>query len=261
MKNIFKNLVLFNIIAGISLFGAFAKNTYALGITLDPGHGGKALGCVYEYDGETIKEKDLNYKIALFIKDKLAKYKTKDGEEIKINLTRDNELENPSLTERIVIGVKSGSNIVISLHNNATASARHTRRGSMVLVTSCRASEQYDVEEKLGEIILKELNKIGLQIETSGTSIEKKTTNTNGLLRRLSDDGSTYSNGDTTDWYGIIQHGIENNIPSIIIEHAYLSNEEDYREFLSTDEKLEKLADADVKGIAQYYGLIPKSEI
>ena len=258
MKNIFKNLILANILAGISLFGPFATNLCALGITLDPGHGGDAPGCVYEYDGEAIQEKDLNYKIALFIKDKLSEYKTKDGKEVKVNLTRDNENENPTLSERVELGVKSGSDIVISLHNNATASGKSATRGSMVLVTSCRASAHYGVEEKLGKIILKELNKIGLQIQTAGNNVEQKTTNTNGLLRRLSTDGSTYSNGYTTDWYGIISHGIKKNIPSILIEHAYLSNEEDYREFLSTDEKLKKLANADVKGIAKYYGLVAK---
>lgn len=236
------------------LFGPFTKCAYALSIVLDPGHGGNECGCAYEYDGKLIKEKDLNYKIALFIKDELSGYKTPNGETINVYLTR-NEFENPSLAKRVDLGVKVGADVVISLHNNATASGERNSRGSMILVTSSHLNNKYDIEEKLAHNILKELNKIGLQIQTED-NILGQATNTNGLLRRLSTDGSTYSNGDITDWYGIVRYGIMKNISSILVEHAYLNNEQDYRDFLSTDKKLKALAKADVDGIVQYYGLI-----
>lgn len=221
---------------------------------MDPGHEGDSLGCTYEYNGEIIKERDLNYKIALFIKYELAKYKTKNGEKIDVYLTR-NEFENPCLSERVGLGVTVGADIVISLHNNASLSTDFNYKGSMILVTSSHFHNKYETEEKLAQNILKELNNVGLQIQTED-NILGQATNIDGLLRRLSTDRSTYSNGDVTDWYGIIMHGIINNIPSILIEHAYLSNEQDYRNFLSTDEKLKELAKADVSGIVQYYGLI-----
>lgn len=245
MKNVFKNLVLVNLLAGISLFGPFATNSYAtFGVVLDPGHGGKAPGCCYEYDSKLIKEKKLNYKIALFLKDELSKYKTKDGEEVKVELTRDKS-ENPTLSERVGLAAKLGFNLVISLHNNAIGpECRSMYRGSLVIVTNSQASDQYKVEEDLAKCILEELEKIGLR--------------NRGLTRKTSTDGTTYSNGDVTDWFGIIRNGIEKNIPSILIEHAFLSNEEDYRNFLSTDEKLKALAAADARGIAKYYNLVTK---
>lgn len=261
MKNIFKKLVLFNLIAGIFLCLNFAQIACAFTITFDPGHGGDASGCIYEYDGITYKEKDLNYAIVLFAQEMLTnKYVTKNGEEIKVVLTR-NEFENPTLSERVMVGVKSNSKAVISFHLNATSAPRDSKRGSMILVTSCKSSPLYIEEEKLAKCFLKQFVKIGLSIQNGGALKNPGTTLIDGLLRKLSDDGSTYSTGETTDWYGIVYHGIKNNIPSIIVEHAYLSNEEDFREFLSTKEKLRKLAKADVKAIAKHYGLVRKNRI
>ena len=40
-------------------------------------------------------------------------------------------------------------------------------------------------------------------------------------------------------------------LPSIIVEHAFLSNEGDYRNFLSTNEKLDALAKADAEAIIE----------
>lgn len=167
------------------------------------------------------------------------------------------EIENPCLSKRVQLGIEVGADIVISLHNNASPSSDSNYKGSMVLVTSTHFNNKYEIEEKLAQDILNELNKIGLQIQNED-NILGQATNTNGLLRRLSTNGSTYSNGDTTDWYGIIYHGIMKNIPTVLVEHAYLSNEQDYRDFLSTDEKLKVLAKADVDGIVQYYDLVFK---
>lgn len=54
----------------------------------------------------------------------------------------------------------------------------------------------------------------------------------------------------------ITRNGTEKGIPSIIIEHCFLDDENDYRNFLSSDEKLRNLAIADVNAIARYYGLV-----
>lgn len=44
---------------------------------------------------------------------------------------------------------------------------------------------------------------------------------------------------------------MEAGLPSIIVEHAFLSNEGDYRNFLSTNEKLDALAKADAEAIIE----------
>ena len=40
-------------------------------------------------------------------------------------------------------------------------------------------------------------------------------------------------------------------IPTIIVEHAFLSNVNDYRNYLSTDAQLDALARADAAGILE----------
>lgn len=77
----------------------------------------------------------------------------------------------------------------------------------------------------------------------------------NGILRRISDDGSTYANGDTTDWYGMVCLGAMKGIPSIILACCHMDNEEDYKKILSTDEKLKELSKAIAEGIADNFKL------
>lgn len=233
----------------------------ALVITLDPGHGAESFGANYEYDGKLICEKDLNLKIAKFLKEILEKnYIDQDGKTVEVFLTREDDSKNPSLDERISIAKEHSSDILISLHNNATA--RYYNHGAMVLVTAQRnflpkdakVTNIYDIEDDLARCILKSLKEIGLEslpINFSNSNISF----CDGILRRLSGDNTLYPNGELADYYGIIRLGILNNIPSIIVEHAYLDNESDYRNFLSSDEKLKMLAKADALGIATYYGL------
>lgn len=254
MKSIFKKFVF---LIGMFLIGCF-QSVGALNIVLDPGHGGKDSGCVYKYDGKVVKEKTLNYKIASFIKEQLSKYKTNDGKEVNVYLTLSNPDDRLTLKERIEIGVIHSADMLISLHVNASYNGLKKDSGSMVLVTNSSFNGKYDIEKTMAKNILEELHKVGLNI--SNDNLGGQSRNDNGLLYRLSDDGSVYPNGETTDWYGIIRIGILKNIPSILVEHAYLDNESDYRNFLSTDDKLRILANAVSKGIIRYYGLVLKNK-
>ena len=258
MKKIFKNAIfsISTILLSASVY-CTAANTESddFIIALDPGHGGKSTGCVYTYDGKEVLEKDLNLKIAKYLKEKLEKnYKTKDGEKVVVYLTRENDEDCPDLEDRVKIPKGKGAKALISLHNNAHADTSDKRRGCMVLVTNSKYNNLYDQEEALAKSIINQLTK--LKISVPSDAVSESVSLKGGLLRRLSDDGSKYENGDTTDWYGIIRHGINYKLPSILVEHAYLSVEEDYRDFLSSDEKLEKLASADAKGIAKHFNLV-----
>lgn len=59
-----------------------------------------------------------------------------------------------------------------------------------------------------------------------------------------------------TDYYGIIRYSVERGFPGIIIEHCFMSNPDEFEEFLSTDAKLRELALADATALAQYYNLV-----
>ena len=240
-------------------------------IMVDPGHGCTQLGFTQIYDGEEVKEYVLNLKIAHYLKAILEQYQTEDGRRVKVYLTHNDDLDEPLiLSERVKKGVNLNAEVLISLHNNAKAAGK-TFSGSMIIVTNshykpkdCRFDDLYEIEQGLGESILSSLETLGIErshcIDTV-FSPEKTTFDPgfmceNGFLRRLSDNGSTYKNGDTTDWYGINYHGSKLEVPSIIVEHAYLDNPGDYYRFLSTDKKLFKVALADANGIANYYNLV-----
>ena len=77
---------------------------------------------------------------------------------------------------------------------------------------------------------------------------------------RSSHDGTTYPNGKLADYYGIVRYGQLAHIPSLIIEHCFISSDSDSAQFLSSEAKLQAMAQADARGIAAYYGLEKKTE-
>ena len=58
-----------------------------------------------------------------------------------------------------------------------------------------------------------------------------------------------YPDGSMADYYGLINEGTRAGISTIIVEHAFLSNAGDYRNYLSSDAQLDALARADAAGI------------
>lgn len=60
-----------------------------------------------------------------------------------------------------------------------------------------------------------------------------------------------YAVDNNADYYTLLYCGTKAGLPSIIVEHAFLSNEGDYRNFLSTNEKLDALAKADAEAIIE----------
>lgn len=62
------------------------------------------------------------------------------------------------------------------------------------------------------------------------------------------------------DYYAIIRGGVENDMLTVLVEHAFIDSNSDYKAYLSSDEKLKSLACADATGIARYYQLVKKSQ-
>lgn len=226
-------ILIFSIfIYGFSIH-VWAKEMY---IVLDPGHGGEQSGAEITKDGEKIYEKDINLKIALALKEELLTYK-----DVSVSLTREAD-KKMELEERFQLAVDEQADLFVSLHNNAKGDIYDFDNGCTVLVSKGQyKSELAEEEQKLGCNILFELSSIGIA--------------NRGLLLRTSQVGDCYPNGELADYYGLIRASVLNNIPGIIVEHAFLDNEDDYNHFLSTDESLTKLAVADARGIARYYGL------
>ena len=67
-----------------------------------------------------------------------------------------------------------------------------------------------------------------------------------------------YPDGTYADYFAVVRGCVKKNIPGIIMEHGFLDNEKDYRQFLSTPEQLKALGVADAMGLAETLGLKPK---
>lgn len=227
------------LVMSVGFFGkteSMAAKTEELHIVLDAGHGGEESGAETTDNGETIFEKDLNLKIAKYLKEELEKY-----ENVTVGMTRDNDAT-VGLSTRPNLAVEEGADVLISIHNNAYGEICEYDNGCTVLVSKGQYKEEIAKEEqKLGVNILHELSGLGLKSQ--------------GLLLRTSEDGATYPNGAIKDYYAIVNAGIREGIPAIIIEHAFMDNKTDYERFLNSDEKLHELAKADARGIARYYRL------
>lgn len=216
-------------------------------ICIDPGHGGDNEGTKETYDGTLIMEKYLNYRIAQSLKGYLEQY-----DNVKVVMTRDSDV-NPSFSQRVNSAISSDARYIISVHVNSRSSEEVDSHGCMVLMScsryqpsNSRVSSLYDTEYALAKSVLSKLNAMGIPIAN-----DWNTEYTEGILQRTTTSGETYPDGSQADYYSLLYNGTRAGIPTIIIEHAFLSNENDYRNFLSTDAKLDALAKADAEGIME----------
>lgn len=225
-------------------------------ICIDPGHGGAAAGFECTYDGAVVREKDLNLSIALKLRDELLEY-----ENVDVIMTREDDT-GIRIRPRVQSALDNQADYLISIHNNNTANVE-LASGCMVLSTvshyqakGAKTADIYGASEALARGIAKELGALGLT-----WAAELDAAINEGVARRpYSPEGLAkttvyYPDGSVADYNALIRYSITEGLPAIIIEHAYLCNEEEYRTFLSTDESLLELAQADARGIADALGL------
>ncbi len=270
-----KNRGRYHVVSGRRLIGAglliasmlalpaqvLAAETGRTVICLDPGHGGESNGAEALYNGRAVYEKDVNLKIARYLRDELSAY---SGVEVVMTRTDDRDV---GIQARVDFASKKKADYLISLHNNQAFDPADTSiRGCMVLLpvshyqpAGTKDRDFYAECTKLGEAIVKRLTGLGIRLST-----DFDVNLTGGLLRRpynrktgLAKKDVLYPDGSYADYYGLIRHGTEAGIPTIIVEHAYICNEADYRAYLETEDSLKALAAADAAGIAQALGLLP----
>lgn len=233
--------------AALAVNEAGRKDSDWLYITLDPGHGGNGAGgsdsgavsSTYGYH-----EADLVLKIGLYLKQELETYR-----HVHVDMTRSDSYGTSAtaplskVENRVLFAAEKNSDLLVSLHLNSSASK--SPHGAEVLASNGNyRSELADVIDGVGTKILTQLGMLGIQ--------------NRGLVKKSSQDGTTYPNGKLADYYGIVRYGVKNNIPSMIVEHCFISNDSECQQFLSSDAKLQALAQADARGIAAFYGLEKK---
>ena len=216
-------------------------------ICIDAGHGGSNEGTKETYDGVLIKEKDINLVIA-----KKLQWYLEQNDNLNVIMTRTSDTD-VSIGGRIAYAKGNNADYVISVHINSKSQDNTNPRGCMVLMSCSRYQPSdsrfasiYDKENMLANAIIRNLNNIGIPIAD-----DWNTEYTNGILQRTNTVNELYPDGSPADYYGLIYNGTYAGIPTIIIEHSFLSNENDYRTHFSTDSQLDVLARADAQGILE----------
>ena len=193
-------------------------------IVIDPGHGGpgttdeQELGA--KYNG--VLEKDLTLITATAMKNELEQYGN-----VTVYLTRSTD-QPMTLAARSLFAASVGADALISIHYNA--SAEHNFYGAEVFTSAF--GQHYATGKGLGSCMLK-------QLCASGAADK-------GCKTRIGKSG--------TDYYGIIRHGVNNHVPTIIVEHGYIDNETDWNR-ISQVSAWQQLGIGDATAVAQYYGL------
>ena len=219
--------------------GQAATKLPGLVIALDPGHDNQSPGA----QGQGLREEELTLKIAQACRDELETYPG-----VSVYMTRDDSGDCPYFTDydhdeaeclkrRVADAVAAGASVLVSIHiNSADTSKSH---GAEVWFPNYSAG----------------ITTVTQDGENLAQSIQDRLVAL-GLYDRGIKENDTYidSSGNERDYYSIIRNAKKNNVPGIIVEHAFISGKDDYK-FLSSDTALHDLGIADAKGIADFFGL------
>ena len=220
-----------------SMVMADSSPTYV--VVLDPGHGGYDSGASETYGGVEYNESDICLAIAKYCYRML-----KQQDNLKVYMTRTKDVF-VGVSERPAIADERKADLLVSFHINAAGDISYSASGCMVLLSEGTYRPYLaKKEEVFTDLVLKNLNAIGIRTSDSSE---------NGRYYRLSDNGSTYANGGTRDYFGIVAGSVERDFPGVIIEHCFMTNPSEVSRFLSSKAKLKKIGEADAKAIISYF--------
>lgn len=219
-------------------------------IVLDPGHGGSESGATRTWSGKTYKEEVINQKIANYCKAELETYAG-----VKVYMTRTKVSQKSQDREtRLNIAKAKYADALVSLHINSTgAQSQKSSTGAYCCVPSAGKFKTASAKaaRSMASTILKELHsQVGLK--NNGYWIDDEL----GII--VFGQKSNYTAAQAKSW-GMSKSAINTKIPSFIVEHCFVNNQNDCKKYINTDAQIKKLGVADATGIAKYYGLKKKS--
>jgi uncharacterized protein YjdB/N-acetylmuramoyl-L-alanine amidase len=202
-------------------------------VAIDAGHGGSDGGA----EGNGVVEANANWSIANALKNELDTYAG-----VTTYMVRYSTSDNPSVQERVDRAHNIGADVLVSVHNNSAGESAH---GFEILVPNNTSynSTARDEAKALASKIETQLKSLGLY--DRGFVVKDYPSGY---------DSSTYSDGSTADYYGIVRYARKYNMPGIIVEHAFVTNSSDAAK-LKDSTWLNKLGVADATGVAQQYNL------
>lgn len=191
-------------------------------IVLDAGHG--QFGNPYPIM-EGVYEGTQNFRLACRLKACL------EAKGFEVLLTRNAVEDDPSLEERGKLAGESGAALFLSLHSNAPGSATspeayHAVRGSEIYYSLADEARNAEIARALNAAVVTTMN-----------------TTDRGVKTR------TYPDQPGINYYGVLRHSAAYGCKTaFIIEHGFHTNPEDAA-FLSDDECLQRLAEAEAEVI------------
>ena len=189
-------------------------------IVVDAGHG-SIDGGAYQ---NGVQESLINWELALALKAELQTYWG-----VEVYLTRGSSEWN-SNTGRGRLGLAVNADFAVSMHNNSNG----TPSVNGIEVYGTLNPSYSAVTKAIGTAICNNAQALGL--------------NNRGYKTR------TASSNTNRDFYTFIDEGVRAGMPTMIIEHAFLSNASDAA-YISNAENQKKLSTATATAIADYFGL------
>lgn len=216
-------ILLITLTFSINITYAYPQKLPLLGIiiTLDPGHGGRDSGTLYN----NIYEKDINLNITKKLEKKLTSlgaivYTIRD-KDIDYSKDWDTNKKRGDLYRRILMIENNNSDLYLSIHNNWYKNTSY--KGGEVYYNSINQNNKILAQSIQSEF--KEKLKSKREIKTTNLYIYKNT-----------------------------------RIPGVLIECGYLSNKDD-RYLLQTKKYQEQLANAISKGVIEYMKMTKQQKI
>ncbi len=206
-------------------------------VVFDPGHDSRHSGA-RKYG---VKEEAVVLDIAKYSKKELDHYGN-----ITVYMTRtSNRCTTGSdldtcLIFRNNLAKKLQANFLVSFHIDYDDNSNVNGSRILPAYHSGYHNNVYKETHKLGKLVLGELGNLGLA--------------NRGFLQKTAS-FSRYPNGSKTDFYSIVRNGVRQNIPSLIIEHGFVTNKSECNKYFKTKKQRQKLGIADANAIVSYYGL------
>ncbi len=209
-------------------------------LLIDPGHCDVHPGA----HAHGLREEDVVLDISMAMYDKLMDYG-----DITVYMTREDGgcccnlgVGSSCLYARSNYAQKLSADFVLSVHINAGYT---NGANALVAYNSGYHDNIREETQAFGRIALKELKNIGMANK--------------GFLLRKSGAGNRYPNGNLCDYYAIVRRGVVDKIPSVIMEHGYVTSASDCKKFYNTEAKRAKVGVADAKAVIAYYNLSKKT--
>ena len=209
-------------------------------IVIDPGHDILAPGA--QVNG--LSEEKCVLKIAKYCRDELLKYEgvevylTRESEKCPMGQTDGSHNETQCLQWRADFAKEKNADLFLSFHlNSFTNSKAHG-------VEVWHPTENWKPEigktgKAAAEIICDELASLGLY-------------NRGPKCQSASDE---YPDGSKEDNFAICRMSKYNDIPGLIVEHAFMTNDNNADKFLRTESGLQSLGVADANAVVKFFGL------